>query len=118
MKICLPLVFLHSLATQAAPLTLQLITKRFQWPLARAGYLLTVKAIVSVFTLLVISPATEYWLGLRDDRGRLLVHVGTLQASFLVLALGNSAIGLSYNVAMVVAGQWNDIQLQRAFFST
>jgi len=104
MATCLILVFMHAFSTQAARLTLLLITGRFSWPLAKAGYLLTVKAVISVVTLAIIGPLARMWTKGNHKTHPFHVGVWTLRIGLLLLAVGNVVIGLSLSIPMLVIG--------------
>lgn len=104
------LVFLgHDFVVRAAgPLFVQYISKRFHWTLAEAGYLLSVRAVTTIFVLLIGLPA----LGAFLTSSNVPMHVPPrmkdlvlARMSSLATTLGALLMGAGDIVPVIVAGQ-------------
>ena len=94
---------------QSGPLLLQFVSKRHGWPLAKAGYLLSIQALVAVVVLGGIIPAVSRLMRTRGRWHPLRVNVSIGRLSLVMLAVGNFVIGLSANSQMLIAGACSEL---------
>ncbi|KAG8415735.1 hypothetical protein J3459_011837 [Metarhizium acridum] len=99
------LIFIHSFAIQSSPLLLQFSSKRLEWTLARAGYLLSIRAVCAIVVLVVLVPAANFLVSRKaryphQDGIDILVCRLTL----FLLAVGNIITGFSTSAIFVVIG--------------
>lgn len=104
--ICLGLIFIHSFATQSGPLLLQFVSKRLRWMLAKTGYLLSIKALVAIFVLMVLIPLVNRLAGrIGRSSPRTSIDWAVCRISLLLLAAGNFITGFGTNGAVVILGK-------------
>jgi hypothetical protein len=105
-QLLLGIFFLASFASSNSALLIQYISKRFHWTFAQAGYLLSAKAVVNVLLLTVIVPTSVRLaiskLGLTAQQ----ININAAQISIAISIMGAICIGISLNIAFLVAGKF------------
>ncbi|KFG80065.1 MFS transporter [Metarhizium anisopliae] len=99
------LIFVHSFAIQSSPLLLQFASKRLEWTLARAGYLLSIRAVCAVVVLVVLVPAANLIVGRKTRHPRQDgIDILVCRLTLFLLAAGNVIIGFSTSAISIILG--------------
>lgn len=98
-------VFLVSyLGKQAIMLILQYASKRYNWTIAEASYLLSMRGAVNLLVLLVLLPATSTYLEAGRGLSTKVRDKRLTQASILLLLLGFILIFFAFKPLIIVFG--------------
>lgn len=101
------LIFVHSFAIQSSPLLLQFASKRLEWTLARAGYLLSIRAVCAVVVLVVLVPAANLVVGRKARHPRQDgIDILVCRLTLFLLAVGNVIIGFSTSAISIILGMF------------
>ncbi|KID72724.1 MFS transporter, partial [Metarhizium brunneum ARSEF 3297] len=99
------LIFVHSFAIQSSPLLLQFASKRLEWTLARAGYLLSIRAVCAVVVLVVLVPAANLVVGRKARHPRQDgIDILVCRLTLFLLAAGNVIIGFGTSAIFIILG--------------
>ena len=127
---CLIVTFLNALQTPSGGLFLQFASRRLHWPLAKAGYLLSVKvlalpsflmlpyyvnhglcdpqALISLVVLCVL-PAFTRSLEVRRSRHSIFVDLTVIRSSLFLMATGSFIMGWSQNTPVLILGRESEM---------
>ncbi|KAK3196983.1 hypothetical protein GRF29_1536g187778 [Pseudopithomyces chartarum] len=101
--LCLVVIFLNSFSSSSGNFFIQYVSNLLDWPIARTGYLLSIKAAVLLGLLLVLATLTRF-ANLQGSSRGLNVDVWVTRTSLMLLVLGNLVLGLGKNTAAVIIG--------------
>lgn len=102
--LCLVVIFLNSFSSSSGNFFIQYVSNLLDWPIARTGYLLSIKAAVLLGLLLVLATLTRF-ANLQGSSRGLNVDVWVTRTSLMLLVLGNLVLGLGKNTAAVIIGE-------------
>ncbi|KAJ5162065.1 hypothetical protein N7492_007457 [Penicillium capsulatum] len=97
-------LFVTIISKQSTNILLQYASKKFEWSIARASLLVSVRGIVSIATFLLLMPASS-WVVARylDIHGKSWDHRMSQGAGILSI-LGFAVMGLAPNAGLLVSG--------------
>lgn len=90
------------LMVQFTALTTQYISAQFSWPLSRAGYLTTMRAVIVILTLLVFLPALSK-LATRYYRSSTSIDLRLARISILFYIIGGVLVAIP-NITIAIMG--------------
>lgn len=94
--ICIVCSFLlASIGRQALQLIIQYASRRFSWSIAGASYLITVKGLINLLTLLVLLPKLSDWLRRHLSFSPVLTDLRVVQWSAWILTLGMALMAIA-----------------------
>lgn len=102
---CLVVIFINAFSSSSGGIFIQYVSKSLHWPISTSGYLLSVKAAVSLGILVGLAALTRL-MTTQTPTTPLYLDVWVARSSLTLLAVGNLIIGLSANSASVVAGEY------------
>lgn len=100
---CLTIVFICTFTRQSGHIFIQYASKLLGWQIATAGYLMSIKSIVSLILLLSLAAISQY-IGKHAEDASMRLHRRVVLLSPRALALGSAFIGLSKNAATFIIG--------------
>lgn len=103
--ILIPLLSVGQLYDQSADFFMQYVSKRYNWRISQASFLLSYRNVVNLILLSVIMPTVSSML-LRRGYDARAKDLWISRASSLALANGAFIIGLSPIISMLVIGQF------------
>ncbi|KAL2829492.1 major facilitator superfamily domain-containing protein [Aspergillus cavernicola] len=86
---------LASIGRQALQLVIPYASKRFSWSIPRASFLVTLKGIINLVTLLFILPPLSTWLSKHASMSPALKDLRIVQGSAWLLTLGTILMSLA-----------------------
>ncbi|KAA6412999.1 MAG: hypothetical protein FRX48_02742 [Lasallia pustulata] len=89
-----------TLGKQALHILLQYVSKRFNVSVAQAGFLFSIKAVVALVLYTLILPFAQRIMGTDSNRS----NIRLARLSIVLLALGTSLIGISWNIWALIPG--------------
>ncbi|GJP90785.1 hypothetical protein AlacWU_03684 [Aspergillus niger] len=103
--ICIVCSFLlASIGRQALQLIIQYASRRFSWSIAGASYLITVKGLINLLTLLVLLPKLSDWLRRHLSFSPVLTDLRVVQWSAWILTLGMALMAIASQPPLFVFG--------------
>ncbi|OJJ72219.1 hypothetical protein ASPBRDRAFT_75463 [Aspergillus brasiliensis CBS 101740] len=103
--ICIVCSFLlSSIGRQALQLIIQYASRRFSWSIAGASYLITVKGLINLLTLLVLLPKISDWLRRHLSFSPVLTDLRIVQWSAWILTLGMALMAIASQPPLFVFG--------------
>ncbi|RAK90678.1 MFS general substrate transporter [Aspergillus costaricaensis CBS 115574] len=103
--ICIVCSFLlSSIGRQALQLIIQYASRRFSWSIAGASYLITVKGLINLLTLLVLLPKLSDWLRTHLSFSPILTDLRVVQWSAWILTLGMALMAIATQPPLFVFG--------------
>ncbi|GKZ22856.1 hypothetical protein AbraIFM66951_004980 [Aspergillus brasiliensis] len=103
--ICIVCSFLlASIGRQALQLIIQYASRRFSWSIASASYLITVKGLINLLTLLVLLPKLSDWLRRHLSFSPVLTDLRIVQWSAWILTLGMALMAIVTQPPLFVFG--------------
>jgi hypothetical protein len=103
--LCLLIFLVTSLSDNNLNVLLQYVSKRYGWTISQAAYLFSLKAAVNVLLYTVIVPVSLAYLVSRWSFTSAHANFWAQKASILLLCLGSLAIGLSFNIGLLIASK-------------
>ena len=101
---CLIVIFINAFSRSSGSIFVQYVSKLLDWPISTSGYLLSIKAAMSLGVLVGLAALTRLMTA-RPSVRPLYLDVWVARSSLALLAVGNLIIGFSANTASVVAGK-------------
>ncbi|KAI0398868.1 major facilitator superfamily domain-containing protein [Xylaria palmicola] len=101
--VCLSIIFLTAFSRAANGLFTQYTSKLLDWPIATAGYILSVKSLVTLLTLVALACITqvlERKLGTRP----LYLDVWVIRSSLMALTAGAILVAASKEPVLLISG--------------
>lgn len=83
---------------------LQYISKRYDWTLAKATFLMSFKAAVNIVLFVAVLPALSWWLMEKRHLDSRLKDMQLTKASAVLMIVGTAVMGLSPSAAGMVIG--------------
>jgi hypothetical protein len=107
--LCLLTFLVTSLSDNNLNVLLQYVSNRYGWTISQAAYLFSLKAAVNVLLYAVIVPVSLAYLV--SHWGFTSVHANfwAQKASIVLLCLGSLAIGLSFNIRLLIGSKFRAI---------
>ncbi|RAK98755.1 MFS general substrate transporter [Aspergillus ibericus CBS 121593] len=103
--ICIVSSFLlASIGRQALQLTIQYASNRFSWSIAGASYLITVKGLINLLTLLILLPKLSGWLRRYMRFSPVATDLWVVQWSAWILTLGMALMAIAARPPLFVFG--------------
>src|SRR5271169_1261137 len=102
---CLIVIFINAFSRSSGGIFIQYVSKLLDWPISTSGYLLSVKAAVSLGILVGLAALTRLMTA-QTSTPPLYLDVWVARSSLALLVVGNLIIGFSANSASVVAGEY------------
>lgn len=102
--VCLSIIFINAFSRQSGSVFIQCTSKLLGWPVSTAGYLLSIKALVSLGVLIALAGITRL-LESRCITRPLYLDIWIARFSLTLLVVGNLLIGLSWNTASLITGE-------------
>ncbi|KAL3303963.1 MFS transporter [Colletotrichum asianum] len=102
-KVTLSIIFLSKFARECSGLFVQYASKVLHWPIANAGYVISVKSFISL-VLLILLAGMSTAASRRGEAATLLLNRRVVILSLAMLALGALLVGLSRDAATLVVG--------------
>ncbi|EQB57719.1 ATP synthase F0 [Colletotrichum gloeosporioides Cg-14] len=102
-KVTLSIIFISKFARECSSLFVQYASKVLHWPIANAGYVISVKSFISL-VLLILLAGMSTAASRRGEAATLLLNRRVVILSLAMLALGAVLVGLSINAATLVVG--------------
>ncbi|KAF5512171.1 MFS efflux pump atnC [Colletotrichum aenigma] len=102
-KVTLSIIFLSKFARECSGLFVQYASKVLHWPIANAGYVISVKSFISL-VLLILLAGMSTAASRRGEAATLLLNRRVVILSLAMLALGALLVGLSRDAATLVLG--------------
>ena len=103
--LCLLIFLVTSLSDNNLNVLLQYVSKRYGWTISQAAYLFSLKAAVNVLLYTVIVPVSLAYLVSRWSFTSAHANFWAQKASIVLLCLGSLAIGLSFNIGLLIASK-------------
>jgi hypothetical protein len=100
--LCLLIFLVTSLSDNNLNVLLQYASKRYGWTISQAAYLFSVKAGVNVILYTLIVPLGLKQLKYSWGFSSVYANLWAEKSSILLLCLGSLAIGLSFNVGLLI----------------
>lgn len=109
LRLCLTVIFLFSFASRSGTIFVQYTSKVLEWPMARAGYLISINGLVMLGVMVLLAVLSQ----VLRRRGRehegttrrlLLLDMGIVRASAAVLGVGTLLMGLGRTPTALIAG--------------
>jgi hypothetical protein len=97
-------IFINAFSRASRSIFVQYVSKILDWPISTTGYLLSVKAAVSLGVLVALVALTRIMTAQTSIRS-LYLDVRVARSSLALLALGDLIVGFSANSASVVTGE-------------
>lgn len=85
-------------------ITLSYVSKRYTWPLSRTAYLITLRAVISVITLIAILPAGSTWLLKRKGYTNFRKEFMLSRMSFTFMLVGLFVEGFATSSPLFIVG--------------
>jgi len=102
--ICLMVIFLNAFSGSSSSIFIPYVSKLLGWPISTSGYLLSMRAAVSLGILVGLAGLTRLVTAQTSTRP-LYLDVWVARSSLALLAVGDLIIGSSTNAASVVGGK-------------
>uniref|UniRef100_L2G7W6 Major facilitator superfamily transporter n=1 Tax=Colletotrichum fructicola (strain Nara gc5) TaxID=1213859 RepID=L2G7W6_COLFN len=102
-KVTLSIIFISKFARECSSLFVQYASKVLHWPIANAGYVISVKSFISL-VLLILLAGMSTAASRRGEAATLLLNRRVVILSLAMLALGALLVGLSRDAATLVVG--------------
>lgn len=94
----------HTIAETSAGNLLQYVPKRYDWTISQTNYLFSLRAAVSIVTLLFLLPKASKWLMERKQRTSFSKDVLLCRVSFAFVATGVLIDGLAPVISVLMLG--------------
>lgn len=101
--LCLLIFLVTSLSDNNLNVLLQYVSNRYGWTISQAAYLFSLKAAVNVLLYMFIVPVSLAYLVSRWGFTSVHANFWAQKASIVLLCLGSLAIGLSFNIRLLIA---------------
>jgi hypothetical protein len=101
-QLLIGIFFLASLASSNSPLLIQYISKRYGWKFSRAGYLLSVKALVNVTLLTIIIPSLIHLASSRFGISGKDINIAGARINIVISIVGALCIALAAKIGVLV----------------
>lgn len=98
------MIFLNAFSRSSSGTFIQYVSNRLDWPISKTGYLLSVKAMVTLGILIGLAILTRL-VTVQTSTRALYVDVWVARSSVSLYIVGNVLIGLGTNAASVIAGK-------------
>ncbi|KAF5489527.1 MFS efflux pump atnC [Colletotrichum siamense] len=102
-KVTLSIIFISKFARECSSLFVQYASKVLNWPIANAGYVISVKSFISLMLLILLAGMSTA-ASRRGEAATLLLNRRVVILSLAMLALGALLVGLSRDAATLVVG--------------
>ncbi|KAK2729456.1 major facilitator superfamily transporter [Colletotrichum kahawae] len=102
-KVTLSIIFISKFARESSSLFVQYASKVLHWPIANAGYVISVKSFISL-VLLILLAGMSTAASRRSEAATLLLNRRVVIVSLAMLALGALLIGVSRDAVTLVVG--------------
>ncbi|KAI0109611.1 major facilitator superfamily domain-containing protein [Nemania sp. FL0031] len=103
MTVCLSVIFLSAFSRMTNGLFIQYTSKLLDWSIATAGYILSVKSLVTLFTLVALACITQV-LERKMGKRPLYLDVWVIRSSLVVLTAGVVLVAASKEPVLLVVG--------------
>ncbi len=100
--LCLVAFLVTTLAKSSLNILLLYISKRYDWTIARAAYLFSVKAAVNLLLFAAIIPVTLNFINSRGICSKVGANLWGARISLSLLGIGSLAIGLSPEIWVLI----------------
>lgn len=100
---CLSIIFLSAFSRAANGLFTQYTSKLLDWSIATAGYILSVKSLVTLLTLVGLACATQV-LERRLGTRPLYLDTWVIRSSLMVLTAGSILVATSKEPVLLISG--------------
>jgi hypothetical protein len=104
--LCLVVFLVTTLAKSNLNVLLQYVSKRYDWTIAQAAYLFTLKAGVNVILYTVILPQCLKHLTSRAEYTKVAANLWGAKVSLFLLCIGVTAIALSAKIWMLFISEY------------
>jgi hypothetical protein len=104
--LCLVVFLVTTLAKSNLNVLLQYVSKRYDWTIAQAAYLFTLKAGVNVILYTVILPQCLKHLTSRAEYTKVAANLWGAKVSLFLLCIGVTAIALSAKIWMLFISKY------------
>lgn len=95
---------LASISRQAMQLIIPYASKRFSWSIARASFLITLKGIINLVTLLLILPRLSTWLSRQMSWSPAVKDLRIVQGSAWILTSGTALMAFAAIPELFISG--------------
>jgi hypothetical protein len=95
---------LASISKQALQLIIPYASKRFSWSIARASFLITLKGVINLVTLLLILPRLSTWLSRQMSWSPVLKDLRIVQGSAWILTSGTIPMAFAAIPELFISG--------------
>ncbi|KAL4942933.1 hypothetical protein BDV06DRAFT_211436 [Aspergillus oleicola] len=95
---------LASIGRQALQLVIPYASKRFSWSISRSSFLLTLKGIINLVTLLLILPQLSAWLSKHTRVPSTVRDLRIVQCSAWLLTIGTTIMSLAGKPPLFIVG--------------
>ncbi|KAF9879489.1 major facilitator superfamily transporter [Colletotrichum karsti] len=102
-RVCLSIIFLAVFARQSTHLFAQYASKVLDWPIAKAGYVLSAKSFVGLVLLVVLAGISSL-LSRQDGTASLRMNKRVVLVSLLASLIGSVLLGMSRDTATLIIG--------------
>ncbi len=103
--LCLLIFLVTSLSDNNLNVLLQYVSNRYGWTISQAAYLFSLKAAVNVLLYTFFVPVSLAFLVSRWGFTSVHANFWAQKASIVLLCLGSLAIGLSFNIRLLIASK-------------
>jgi hypothetical protein len=103
--LCLVAFLVTTLAKSNINILIQYVSKRYNWTISQAAYLLSVKAGVNVFLYWLIIPAGLNYLVKHRSYRKSDANLFGAKTSLMLLLIGVIAIGFSFKIWMLISSK-------------
>jgi hypothetical protein len=116
--LCLLIFLVTSLSDNNLNVLLQYASKRYGWTISQAAYLFSVKAGVNVILYTLIMPLGLQKLKYSWGFSSVYANLWAEKSSILLLCLGSLAIGLSFNIGLLIPSRFrSDLFFFKLFYT-
>ncbi|KAJ5358647.1 major facilitator superfamily domain-containing protein [Penicillium cataractarum] len=95
---------LASIGKQALQLIIPYASKRFSWSIARASFLITLKGVINLITLLIILPRLSTWLSRQMSWSPAVKDLRIVQGSAWILTSGTAFMAFAAIPELFISG--------------
>ncbi|KAI1121237.1 major facilitator superfamily domain-containing protein [Nemania abortiva] len=103
MTVCLSIIFLSAFSRMTNGLFIQYTSKVLNWSMATAGYILSVKSLATLLTLVALACITQV-LERKMGKRPLYLDVWVIRSSLIVLTVGVVLVAASKEPVLLVVG--------------
>jgi len=116
--LCLLIFLVTSLSDNNLNVLLQYASKRYGWTISQAAYLFSVKAGVNVILYTLIVPLGLEQLKYSWGFSSVYANLWAEKSSIVLLCLGSLAIGLSFNIGLLIPSRFSSDHFFRTVLYT